>query len=179
MRFSRTRFKALVFALLAANLVLFHLFGRATETLDTAAWLVLLILFELETAGRVSLDGWRRLALRALRLVAGATVAATAVAYVLEAEWLDAANAWLWVAVVILLEAEVRFPAAVVRRRGPFLTAAAILYAALLVLVPVWAWQGEWLDAWDALLWLVAFFAIELNVLARADGEQNGYPVRP
>ena len=45
---------------------------------------------------------------------------------------------------------------------------AVVLYAALLMLVPVWAWRGEWLDAWDAALWLAAFFAIELNVLGYA-----------
>ncbi|MBV6408939.1 MAG: hypothetical protein EFKGCFLK_02558 [Rhodocyclaceae bacterium] len=49
-----------------------------------------------------------------------------------------------------------------------------MFYAALFLLVPVWLWQDEWLDAWDATLWLAAFFAIELNVL----GRQSGYAVR-
>jgi len=84
-------FKTAVYALLAANLALYALFGSANELVDSIAWIVLL--------------------------------------------------------------------------------AAAVLYSALLLLVPVWAWRGEWLDAWDALLWLAAFFAIELNVL----GRQSGY----
>ena len=176
---SRTRFKAVVFALLGANLVLFQLFGTATQTLDTAAWLVLLVLFELETAGRVRLDGWRQPALRAARLIAGAAVLAAAVGYVLEETWLDALNAWLWLAVVVLLEAEVRLPQRVQRQRGVFVTATGIIYGSLLFLAIVWAWQGDWLDAWDALLWLIAFFAIEMNVLDSADQERNGYPVYP
>lgn len=174
MVFSRARFKAVVFALLGANLILFHLFGTTTQALDTAAWLLLLVLFELETAGRVRLDGWRQPALRALRLATGAAVVAAAVGYVLEEEWLDAANAWLWLAVVILLEIEVRIPLDVDSRRESFLIAAVVLYSVLLMLVPVWAWRGEWLDAWDAALWLAAFFAIELNVL----GPQSGYAVK-
>jgi hypothetical protein len=32
----------------------------------------------------------------------------------------------------------------------------------------LWAWRGEWFDAYDALLWLVAFAAIEMDVAAAA-----------
>ncbi len=161
------RFKAAVFALLGASLVLYALVGRPSEIIDTAAWLVLLALFEIETAhGRLLTPARVRL-IHALRPLAGAAVLAAAIEYLLESEWLDAFNAWLWIAVVILLEIEVRAPRAVARRRESFLVAATVLYAALLMLVPAWLWQGEWLAAWDATLWLAAFFAIELNVLDR------------
>jgi len=63
----------------------------------------------------------------------------------------------------------VRAPQAVERRRESFLIAAVVLYSALFFLVPAWLLQGEWLDAWDATLWLAAFFAIELNVLQRTN----------
>ena len=177
MLFARTRFKTAVFALLGVNLVLFHFFGTTTQTLDTAAWLVLLVLFEIETANRIRLDGWRQPALRTARLIAGAAVVAAAIGYVLEAAWLDALNAWLWLVVVVLLEVEVRFPQLVSLQRKGFVAATGVVYGALLVLVAVWAWQGDWLDAWDALLWLIAFFAIEMNVLDGAGRKQNGYPV--
>lgn len=167
-------FKAAAFALLAANLALFALLGRPNEIVDAAAWLVLLVLFELETAHGARLSARQVRLVHGLRLLAAAGVLAAAAGYLLESEWLDAANAWLWVAVVVLLEIEVRFPAAVGRRRESFLIAAVVLYSALLLLVPVWAWRGEWLDAWDATLWLAAFFAIELNVL----GRQTGYAVK-
>lgn len=39
------------------------------------------------------------------------------------------------------------------------------LYAGLAALVPVWAWRGEWFEAYDALLWIVAFAGIGINVL--------------
>lgn len=162
------RFKAAAFALLAANLALYALLGRPNEIVDAAAWLVLLVLFEIETAHGARLSVRQVRLIHGLRLVAAAGVLAAAVGYLAEAEWLDAANAWLWVAVVALLEIEVRFAAAVGRRRESFLIAAVVLYSALLLLVPAWLWQGEWLDAWDATLWLGAFFAIELNVLGYA-----------
>ena len=167
-------FKTAVYVLLAANLALCALFGSANELVDSVAWVALLALFEIETAHGARLSAREIRLVHVLRLVAAAGVLAAAAGYVAEAEWLDAANALLWVAVVVLLEIEVRFPAAVGRRRESFLIAAAVLYSALLLPVPVWAWQGAWLDAWDATLWLAAFFAIELNVL----GRQSGYAVK-
>ncbi len=46
-----------------------------------------------------------------------------------------------------------------------FGTAAALLYGGLAVMVGAWAWHGEWFDAYDALLWLIAFLVIEMDVL--------------
>jgi len=162
------RFKAAIYPLLAANLVLYLLLGRASEVLDAAAWIALLALFEIETAHGGRLTPATRRLVHLLRLAAAAAVLAAAAIYVIEEEWLDAANAWLWLAVVVLLEIELRHPAAVAQRRGAFVAATAALYAALLALVPAWLWQSAWLNAWDASLWLAAFFAIELNVLGYA-----------
>lgn len=160
-------FKAAAFALLAANLAAYALLGRPSEIVDAIAWVALLALFELETAHATWLTPARRRLVHALRLAAGAAVLAAAIGYLAEEEWLDAINAWLWLAVVILLEIELRLAGFVAQRRESFLIAAVVLYSALLLLVPAWLWQGEWLDAWDAALWLAAFFAIELNVLRR------------
>lgn len=158
-------FKTAVFFLLALNVAQFLLYGTFSEALDSAAWIVLLALFELETAHGERRNGTPALWIHGTRLAAAAAVLAAAVGYLREGEWLDAANAWLWIAVVVLLELEVRRPHAVERRRTAFVAAAAGLYTALAALVLVWAWRGEWLDAYDALLWLVAFVMIEINVL--------------
>jgi hypothetical protein len=32
-------------------------------------------------------------------------------------------------------------------------------------MVLAWLWRGAWLDAYDALLWLIAFMVIEINIL--------------
>ena len=156
-------FELIVFLLLVANAVIFAVDGTVAEGLDSAAWLTLLLLFMLETGhpelfvrpGVVTL-------VRGLRLVAGAVVAVAAVGYIRDGAWLDVANAWLWIAVVCLLEFKVRCG-----RRFVFWTesVAVVLYLGLVAVLFAWAWRGEWFDAYDAALWLVAFATIEMNVL--------------
>jgi hypothetical protein len=84
-----------------------------------------------------------------------------------EQEWLDASNLFLWIAVVVLLEIEVRRPAFVAAHHQAFARTALLLYAALGVLVLIWLGRGEWINAWDAALWLAAFGLLELNLLGQ------------
>lgn len=158
--------KAAVFVLLACNTIFYLFAGTLNEALDATAWLTLLALFELETgfAGRFRASG-AAIAIRGARLAAIAAVGAAALGYVYQYEWLNAVNTGLWIAVVVLLEFEVRFPHAVARRRGWFALTATSLYSGLGILVLVWAWRREWFDAYDALLWLTAFAMIEMDVL--------------
>jgi len=163
-------FKWLVYALLAANVVLYGMHGTVNEQLDTAAWVVLLLLFEWETGG------WRlgprgRVVVHATRLLASLAVVTACAAYAAQREWLDFANALAWLGVVVALELEVRVPPT--RRRFHLARRALAfgLYAALTAFLVAWLLigiaerdAGAWLDAWDAALWLLAFAAIELNV---------------
>ncbi|MBI2296754.1 MAG: hypothetical protein HYU76_12160 [Betaproteobacteria bacterium] len=159
-------FKAAIFALLAWNSAVFVATGTLSEALDATAWLVLLVLFELETGfGDRFRGGGAAVAIHGTRLAAAAAVGAAAIGYVYENEWLDAVNSVLWIAVVALLEIEVRHPGAVERHRARFATVAATLYAGLGALALVWWWQGEWFDAYDAALWLIALVTIEIIVL--------------
>jgi hypothetical protein len=154
-----------MFALLAGNTVYYLIAGTWSKGVDGLAWLALLVLFELET-GHHGVAGTT--AVRLTRLVAGAAVCAAAAGYIYAGDMLDAINAALWIAVVVLLECEVRFAGPVSRHRTAFAAVATLLYAGLAALVPLWGWRGEWLDAYDALLWLVAFAMIEMNVLQLA-----------
>ena len=164
-------FRWLVYGLLAADIVLYARFGRTTELVDTAAWFVLLMLFEWETGG------WRmseraRMSVHVVRVLAGLAVALAVAGYAWEREWLDFANEAVWLAVIVLLEIEVRVPrqARELHRWRRWITT--LLYAALVAFMLVWLADGlvgeePWhalLDAGDALLWLVAFATIELNV---------------
>lgn len=162
------RFKAALFVLLACNAAIFFFSGTFSETLDAAAWLTLFALFELETGYG---DRFQRKpaqnAIRAIRLVAAVAVIAAALGYIAEGDTLDSLNSGLWIAVVMLLELEVRRPQLISAHRGAFTATATTLYCSLGALIPVWAWQGAWFDAYDALLWLTAFLAIELNILRR------------
>ncbi|MGH8640586.1 MAG: hypothetical protein ACRET6_02680 [Burkholderiales bacterium] len=167
-------FKAAVFGLLVANTAAYAAIGTASEALDSVAWLTLLAAFELETGlgGRFA-EGRLAAALRGVRFVAAAAIFVAGIGYVLDREWLDVANIALWIAVVVLLESGVRYPALAAAQRKRFTAAAATLYSGLAILVLVWLWQGDRFDAYDAALWLVAFATIEINVLGIARNAAN------
>ena len=40
-----------------------------------------------------------------------------------------------------------------------------ILYSILMLALVYWGIDGDFVDSWDAFLWLLAFFFIELNVV--------------
>jgi len=161
--------RVVVFALLVCNTAYYLYAGTLAKGVDAAAWLVLLALFALETGFATVVHSRRTaLVLRAVRLIAALGVCAAGIGYIIERDVLDAVNTALWLAVVVLLETEVRFPGEIARFRRGFIAVAAALYAGLAVLVLLWAWRGEWFDAYDALLWLVAFAAIEMDVAAAA-----------
>lgn len=162
---AHARTQVAIIALLACNTIYYLVAGRVSQALDSVAWYALLMLFLLETL-RV-----RPLTVRALtvnhglRLLATLAIAASAVLYVREREWLDATNLLVWVAVVALLEIEIRRPAVVAAQRKAFTFTAGILYAVLATLVVVWLARGKWMDAWDATLWLAAFGLLEMDLL--------------
>lgn len=157
---------AAIFTLLAINTAVFLASGTPSEALDSIAWLTLLVLFELETGyfGRLR-QGHSNSAVRAMRMAAAAAMVAAMIGYAVEKEWLGALNVGLWCAVVALLEFEVRRPDILMRHRSSVATAAIVLYSGLVVLVATWVWRGEWFDAYDAALWLVAFAILEMDVL--------------
>lgn len=157
-------FKAVVFALLAWNTAIFVYRGTFSEGLDSIAWLVLLALFELET-GASPAPRKRATVIHLARLVAAMAIPVAAVGYFLDREWLDTMNSALWIAVVAILEFQVRFPASAARYRALCGAVAAGFYAGLGVVALVWLWRADWFSAYDALLWLLAFVTIEINVL--------------
>ncbi len=167
-------FKWLIFALIGINALVFSVHGTAAEIIDTLAWLTLLTLFELETAHPHLLQGARSLRFtHYTRLLAGAAVCVAAAGYVIDRAWIDATNITLWIGVVILLEFEVRYPRVVASRRQLFVIIAALLYGGLATMVMAWAWRGEWFDAYDAVLWLMAFLVIEMNLLRPSQSTPN------
>ena len=82
--------------------------------------------------------------------------------------WVDVINAAAWLLVVLVLEIDVRL-----QERNRFAGSAlktskamkVFLYLLLLLAAIYWGVNGDFLDFWDAFLWLVAFFLIELNVV--------------
>jgi hypothetical protein len=159
--------KALLFALLAIDTAYFVWSGATSKAIDAAAWLMLLALFDVDA--RIAARSRRRavdLTLRAARLAAAAGVIVATLRYVFEDNMLDTINSALWIGVVLLLETQFRFPALAARGHHAFAALAAMLYGGLALLVVAWAWRREWFDAYDALVWLLAFAALELEVFS-------------
>jgi len=82
--------------------------------------------------------------------------------------WLDVVNATVWVLVVIVLETDVWLQLRG-RLEGVLMLLSryikALLYALLAVAVVAWVVMADWLSAWDAAIWLIAFVFIEMNIL--------------
>lgn len=155
-----------LYGLLAINTAWFLIVAPWTKGLDSLAWFTLLMLFAFETANPRRLEKFHARGLvHLLRLAAVAAIVASAHGYVQQQEWLDATNMALWILVVILLECELRFARWVLTHRLLFTSGACVLYGAIAMLIPLWALRGEWFDAYDAVLWLIAFVLIEMDAL--------------
>lgn len=173
-------YKTIVFLLLAANAVWFALGQSPSKALDACAWLALLALFvwEADYGDRLS-AGRGRLILRSARVIAVIGVIGAMVGYVFEENALDTVNSIVWIAIVILLETELRFPAFAARMRYALSATAVILYGTLGALVIVWALKGMWMDAYDAVLWLIAFATLEVAMAKRSAGAAGAPAASP
>ena len=81
--------------------------------------------------------------------------------------WIDVLNSAVWLLVVLILELDVRLQERnLLEGLALRLSTAAkvVLYATLLYAAIYWGVKGDFVDFWDAFLWLVAFVFIELNV---------------
>lgn len=81
--------------------------------------------------------------------------------------WVDVINSAVWLLVVAVLEIDVRLQEQH-RLEGLALrlsnASKYILYSLLLLAAVYWGIKGDFVDFWDAFLWLIAFVFIELNV---------------
>ncbi|WP_373509424.1 hypothetical protein [Thiocapsa sp.] len=166
-------FKWTLFGLLGLNVILFFTEQTLVEGLDSLAWLTLLLLFEWETSqlDKPYVSRWEKWGIHAGRILAYALILHSAAGYgaadyIAEHGPVDLWNALTWIGIVLLLEYDVYSPGEYARwewylRNGAKL----VLYAALFVFALLWGFEGEWLDTYDALLWILCFFAIEINVL--------------
>ena len=96
-----------------------------------------------------------------------ALVDAAGLTEIVRLAWVDVINAAVWLLVVVVLEIDVRLQEQN-RYEGLALKASSaskfVLYGTLLIAAIYWGVKGDFVDFWDAFLWLVAFVFIELNV---------------
>ena len=90
--------------------------------------------------------------------------------------WVDVVNAGVWLLVVLVLEIDVRLQEKG-RLDGIVLRISNVskflLYSILLMAAIYWGVKGDFVDFWDAFLWLVAFVFIELNVFEWRQDEKE------
>ena len=155
------KFKLAIVALITLNAVIYAMVDTLTSAVDASAWLVLLVLYELEANGAAPMA---EKMLHGIRDALIAVIILVFVSYVHDSEWLDVVNSALWFVLIALLELEVRWPDKVFKYRQSYWLATMTVFAGLIAMVIVWAWQSAWLDVYDATLWIVAFASIEVDI---------------
>ncbi len=94
--------------------------------------------------------------------------------------WADVINSVTWILVVLLLEVDVRMQLRGDYTGRPLLISKmlkVVLYSILFVAAVYWGFEGDFLDFWDAFLWLFAFFFVEQNLFfwqAETEAENAG-----
>lgn len=81
--------------------------------------------------------------------------------------WVDVINANVWLLVVLVLEIDVRLQERHELQGTPLRLSNLskyVLYSILFLAAVYWGIKGDFVDFWDAFLWLIAFIFIELNV---------------
>lgn len=165
-------FKWTVYGLLAINIVLFFMNETFVEGMDSLGWVILLLLFEWETSqlDRPYTSKWEKWGIHGGRVLAylvilNSALGYTSPEYIAEEGRLDMWNAWTWIAIAVLLEYDVYSPGEYIRWEWYLRnTLKVVLYAALFIYAVAWGLAGSWLDFYDACLWILCFFAIEMNV---------------
>ncbi|MCK9607426.1 MAG: hypothetical protein M0R33_13380 [Methylomonas sp.] len=154
--------KLLILALLSLNAVIYAIFDTLTTAIDALTWLILLVIYELETHGN-QLPVTEKTLQRARNALI-TVIIWVFFSYLHDSEWLDVGNSLLWFALIALMELEVRRPDIVIRHASVCWILTIGLFAGLLVMAGLWLWQQAWLDAYDALLWIAAFGFIEADI---------------
>jgi hypothetical protein len=81
--------------------------------------------------------------------------------------WVDVINSTVWLLVVLVLEIDVRLQERNLLEGAVLALSKAakvVLYSILFLAAIYWGIKGDFVDFWDAFLWLVAFIFIEMNI---------------
>lgn len=156
------KFKLIILALLTLNAVIYSLVDSLVSAVDALVWLVLLVLFELE-ANNIALPCSER-ARRGIHNLLIVVIGLTFFGFLLTGEFLEALNGLLWFALIAMMEIEMRWPELASRHQRSFWLSTMGIFVGLIGMAGLWVWLQAWLDAYDALLWIVAFGFIEVDI---------------
>lgn len=164
--------KLIILALLALNAVIFALVDTLTSAADAVVWLMLLVIYELESTGlELPIP---QAGMRIIRDILIGIIALVFFSFLLGGEVLDAVNSLLWFALIAMLEIEVRWPDVARHYKKTFWLGTIVIFLGLIAMAILWLWQQAWLDAYDALLWIVAFGFIEVDIFHFLQRKHHG-----
>lgn len=86
--------------------------------------------------------------------------------------WVDIINSGVWIIVVFIIELNIKLQEKNIHQNFSLKLSRFnqyFLYPILFVNAFYWGLEGDFVDFWDAFLWLVAFFFIELNIIQWRD----------
>jgi len=155
------KFKLAILVLLTINAVIYAMVDTLTSAIDAWIWLMLLVLYELESNGAAPMASNT---LHAIRNVLIVVIGLVFVSYVHDREWMDVVNSALWFLLIALFELEVRWPNKVSKYRQSYRLATMTVFAGLIAVAINWVWQSSWLAVYDTTLWIVAFASIEMDI---------------
>ncbi len=170
-------FKYVVYGLLVLNIGLFLIFGAPHEAIDSLGWILLLGSFEYETSspGEDYSSPTERYVLWALQITGYAMAIYATWSYWQVEQWPDFINAVAWLCVCAAIAYDIHAPGeygGLEWRIRNFVKGG--LYTILIGVALWWAYDGlvvdrsahGLLELYDALLWIVCFGVIELNIFA-------------
>lgn len=154
----------IILVLLLINALAFIASGEVNDGIDGLGWLWLLLVYFLKAEQRGlafvehRLVGW---------LNSGVLLAIVfaELSFIVEESWLDVCYSLQWLAVIALFEWESRFPVSVILQPRLFRALGAGIFITMMILIGLWMLRGDWLNAYDAVLWSLAFVLIELQLL--------------
>ena len=161
-------FKWSIYGLLFINVYFYFTTAAFFEAVDSIGWLMLLAIFEYEstTLDKPYDSRFEKIFIWTVQILAYGLIFFALYMYVTQGMWLDTANASLWVLVTAALIYDMYAPGEFGKSEWRIRNGIKIgLYGALCVIAVLWGLKGDVLDFYDAFLWILCFFVVELNVL--------------
>ncbi len=155
------KLKLAILMLLAIDVVSYAFVGTLPRFLDALAWMLLLVIYEVKSMEVVFIS---ETIMSMVRNTLIAVIGWVLLRYFLDHQWLDVTNSALWFIMIILFELKMHWPSIVQQYQSVYNVTNLTVLAGLGIVAFFWLLDFAWLDAFDAVLWLVALAVIDLDV---------------
>jgi hypothetical protein len=178
-------YKIIVYTLLVINILVYLIpFYGFENGIDSIGWLLLLIILEWETSqmNLPYMHTCEKFLILSASILSYIAIIYTALmyssaSYIAIYHCTDMLNAWTWLLIVIILECEIYLSEYCSKSLLYSIVAIKyILYTFLFIYIFMYyvyadTFAEKLLDVWDAALWILCFFSIEINRCETGKGE--------